>query len=143
MQKNVTPGRRKGCPNYPPDLNHQLVAASCEPRISISKLALENGINANLLFKMATTMARGEELLITFFREPPATSSVTVVHQLVEHVFSINAPITFSWISTEREKQIVLRANRLMRVRSVRLLRSMRWVNILPVRCLFFGTSRP
>ncbi len=57
--------------------------------------------------------------------------------------FSINAPITFSWISTEREKQIVLRANRLMQVRSVRLLRSMRWVNILPVRCLFFGTSRP
>ncbi|EHX48729.1 hypothetical protein ECDEC12D_1285 [Escherichia coli DEC12D] len=32
--------------------------------------------------------------------------------------FSINAPITFSWISTEREKQIVLRPNRLMRVRS-------------------------
>ncbi|EGO8733123.1 IS66 family insertion sequence hypothetical protein, partial [Escherichia coli] len=25
--------------------------ASCEPGISISKLALENGINANLLFK--------------------------------------------------------------------------------------------
>ncbi|MZZ31303.1 transposase, partial [Escherichia coli] len=31
--------------------NTQLVAASCEPGISISKLALENGINANLLFK--------------------------------------------------------------------------------------------
>ncbi|SPZ77309.1 Uncharacterised protein [Shigella dysenteriae] len=34
--------------------------------------------------------------------------------------------MTFSWISTEREKQIVLRAKRLMRVRSVRLLRSIR-----------------
>ncbi|MDW9214618.1 transposase [Escherichia coli] len=51
MQKNVTPGRRKGCPNYPPEFKQQLVAASCEPGISISKLALENGINANLLFK--------------------------------------------------------------------------------------------
>jgi len=50
--------------------------------------------------------------------------------------FSIKAPTTFSWISTEREKQIVLRANRFKRVRSVRLLRSMCWVNILPVRCL-------
>ncbi|EHW3355084.1 transposase [Escherichia coli] len=50
MQKNVTPGRRKGCPNYPPEFKQQLVAASCEPGISISKLALENGINANLLF---------------------------------------------------------------------------------------------
>ncbi|TEV70690.1 transposase, partial [Escherichia coli] len=43
MQKNVTPGRRKGCPNYPPEFKQQLVAASCEPGISISKLALENG----------------------------------------------------------------------------------------------------
>ncbi|EAY2125346.1 TPA: transposase [Salmonella enterica subsp. enterica serovar Birkenhead] len=51
MQKNMTPGRRKGCPNYSPEFKHQLVAASCEPGISISKLALENGINANLLFK--------------------------------------------------------------------------------------------
>ncbi|MFU1741947.1 transposase, partial [Escherichia coli] len=42
-------GRRKGCPNYPPEFKQQLVAASCEPGISISKLALENGINANLL----------------------------------------------------------------------------------------------
>ncbi|USB53148.1 transposase (plasmid) [Klebsiella pneumoniae] len=47
----MTPGRRKGCPNYPPEFKQQLVAASCESGISISKLALENGINANLLFK--------------------------------------------------------------------------------------------
>ncbi|TIY80956.1 transposase [Escherichia coli] len=33
MQKNVTPGRRKGCPNYPPEFKQQLVAASCEPGI--------------------------------------------------------------------------------------------------------------
>ena len=41
----------------------------------------------------------------------------------------------------EREKQMVLRANRLMRVLSVRLLRSIRWVNIFPVRCISLGTS--
>ena len=45
MQKNMTPGRRKGCPNYSPEFKKQLVAASCEPGISISKLALENGFN--------------------------------------------------------------------------------------------------
>ncbi|MDN1942088.1 transposase, partial [Escherichia coli] len=39
LTKNVTPGRRKGCPNYPPEFKQQLVAASCEPGISISKLA--------------------------------------------------------------------------------------------------------
>ncbi|WP_149003171.1 transposase [Escherichia coli] len=73
MQKNVTPGRRKGCPNYPPEFKQQLVAASCEPGISISKLALENGINANLLFKWRQQWREGK-LLYTFFREPPATS---------------------------------------------------------------------
>ncbi|PQM94982.1 IS66 family insertion sequence hypothetical protein, partial [Shigella dysenteriae] len=26
MQKNVNPGRRKGCPNYPPEFKQQLVA---------------------------------------------------------------------------------------------------------------------
>ncbi len=36
---------------------------------------------------------------------------------------------------------MVLRVNRLMRVRSVRLLRSMRWVNILPAR--YHRTSLP
>ncbi|WP_250187686.1 transposase [Escherichia coli] len=63
MQKNVNPGRRKGCPNYPPEFKQQLVAASCEPGISISKLALENGINANLLFKWRQQWREGKLLL--------------------------------------------------------------------------------
>ncbi|EMG4866056.1 transposase, partial [Escherichia coli] len=65
MQKNVTLGRRKGCPNYPPEFKQQLVAASCEPRISISKLALENGINANLLFKWQQQWREGKLLLLS------------------------------------------------------------------------------
>ncbi|MFY4427263.1 IS66-like element accessory protein TnpA [Escherichia coli] len=56
-------GRRKGCPNYPPEFKQQLVAASCEPGISISKLALENGINANLLFKWRQQWREGKLLL--------------------------------------------------------------------------------
>ncbi|EAA0682091.1 IS66 family insertion sequence hypothetical protein, partial [Salmonella enterica subsp. diarizonae] len=28
MQKNITPGRRKGCPHYSPEFKQQLVAAS-------------------------------------------------------------------------------------------------------------------
>ncbi|WP_193224211.1 IS66-like element accessory protein TnpA, partial [Escherichia coli] len=39
------------------------VAASCEPGISISKLALENGINANLLFKWRQQWHEGKLLL--------------------------------------------------------------------------------
>ncbi|WP_244469349.1 transposase, partial [Escherichia coli] len=37
--------------------------ASCEPGISISKLALENGINANLLFKWRQQWREGKLLL--------------------------------------------------------------------------------
>ena len=43
-----------------------------------------------------------------------------------------NIPITRSCICTDLEKQIVFRANRLMRVRSVRCLRSILWVCRLP-----------
>lgn len=60
MQKNVTSGRRKGYPNYPPEFKQQLVAASCEPGVSISKLALENSINANLLFKWRQQWREGK-----------------------------------------------------------------------------------
>ncbi|EDZ5420689.1 transposase, partial [Salmonella enterica] len=48
---------------YSPEFKQQLVAASCEPGISISKLALENGINANLLFKWRQQWREGKLLL--------------------------------------------------------------------------------
>ncbi|EAA5438764.1 transposase [Salmonella enterica subsp. diarizonae] len=60
MQKNITPGRRKGCPHYSPEFKQQLVAASCEPGVSISGLALEHAINANLLFKWRQQWRQGK-----------------------------------------------------------------------------------
>ncbi|WP_143359360.1 IS66-like element accessory protein TnpA [Escherichia coli] len=50
-------------PEPPPEFKQLLVAASCEPGISISKLALENGINANLLFKWRQQWREGKLLL--------------------------------------------------------------------------------
>ncbi|MGF6658506.1 transposase [Paraburkholderia atlantica] len=44
------PGTRTGRPNYPRELRERLAAAACEPGVSASKLARENGINANMLF---------------------------------------------------------------------------------------------
>lgn len=44
------PGSRMGRPNYPRELRERLAAAACEPGVSVSKLARENGINANMLF---------------------------------------------------------------------------------------------
>ncbi|EAY9565261.1 transposase [Salmonella enterica] len=100
MQKNVTPGRRKGCPNYSPEFKQQLVVASCKPGISISKLALENGINANLLFKWRQQWCDGK-LLLPFSESPqllPVTLNATAVQpeSLAEDPgLSISCEVTF------------------------------------------------
>ncbi|HGB4869504.1 TPA: transposase [Salmonella enterica subsp. enterica serovar Muenchen] len=60
IQRNATPGRPKGCLNYPPEFKQRLVAESCKPGVSISRLALDNGINANLLFKWRQLWRQGK-----------------------------------------------------------------------------------
>jgi len=47
----ITRVTRKGRPNYPIDFKRRLAALACEPGTSVAKLALEHGINANLVFK--------------------------------------------------------------------------------------------
>lgn len=47
----ITRVTRKGRPNYPIDVKRRLATLACEPGISVAKLALEHGINANLPFK--------------------------------------------------------------------------------------------
>ena len=47
----ITRVTRKGRPNYPVDVKRHLAGLACEPGISVAKLALEHGLNANLLFK--------------------------------------------------------------------------------------------
>ncbi|MHA1053678.1 IS66-like element accessory protein TnpA [Enterobacter mori] len=101
MQKNMTPGRHKGYPNYSPEFKYQLVAASCEPRISISKLALENGINANLLFKWRQQWREGKLLLPS--SESPQLLPVTLDAAAVQseplaedpETLSISCEVTF------------------------------------------------
>ena len=50
---------RKGRPNYPPEFKHRLATASCEPGVSVSKLAREHGINTNMLFKLRRDLRAG------------------------------------------------------------------------------------
>jgi transposase len=42
---------RKGCPNRAVEFKRRLAAAACKAGISVAKLALEHGVNTNLLFK--------------------------------------------------------------------------------------------
>ncbi|EKS5943204.1 transposase [Salmonella enterica] len=84
-------------PNYSPEFKQQLVAASCEPGLFISKLALENGINANLLFKW-----REGKLLLPSSESPqllPVTLDATSVQPELTaegpEVLSISCEATF------------------------------------------------
>jgi transposase len=42
---------RKGCPNHPIELKRRLAALACAPEVSVAKLALEHGLNTNLVFR--------------------------------------------------------------------------------------------
>lgn len=42
---------RRGRPNHPIELKRRLAQQACEPGVSVAQLALDHGINANLLFK--------------------------------------------------------------------------------------------
>ena len=42
---------RKGCPNRVVEFKRELAMAACTPGTSVAKLALEHGVNTNLLFK--------------------------------------------------------------------------------------------
>jgi transposase len=50
---------RKGRPNYPAEFKHRLATAACEPSVSVSKLAQQHGINANMLFKWRRDLREG------------------------------------------------------------------------------------
>lgn len=94
IQKNATPGRPKGCLNYPPEFKQRLVAESCKPGGSISRLALDNGINTSLLFKWHQLWRQGklqlpsgaitsDPLLIPVTIEPetaPVTEAACMAH---------------------------------------------------------------
>jgi transposase len=47
----VASRRRKRRPNFPADFKRQIAQQVCEPGVSVSQLAQQHGINANMLFK--------------------------------------------------------------------------------------------
>ena len=52
-------GNRTGRPNYPAEFKRRLAVEACVPGISVSKLAQQNGINANMLFKWRRELRAG------------------------------------------------------------------------------------
>lgn len=52
-------GNRKGRPNYPVEFKRRLAVAACEAGVSVSKLAMANAVNANMVFKWRRQLRAG------------------------------------------------------------------------------------
>lgn len=50
-EQGIARPTRRGCPNHPIELKRRLAALACEPQVSVAKLALEHGLNTNLVFR--------------------------------------------------------------------------------------------
>ena len=55
---------RKGVPNHPIEFRRQLAMLACEPGVSVARLAMEHGLNANLVFKWRRSLRAGEYDLV-------------------------------------------------------------------------------
>ncbi|MFP4831228.1 MULTISPECIES: IS66-like element accessory protein TnpA [Paraburkholderia] len=65
---------RKGTPNHPIGFRRELAKLACEPGVSVARLALEHGLNTNLLFKWRRAYQAGQY-------EPPTLLPVEVTHE--------------------------------------------------------------
>nr|WP_248556982.1 transposase [Paraburkholderia terrae] len=65
---------RRGTPNHPIELRGELAKLACEPGVSVARLALEHGLNTNLLFKWRRAYQAGQY-------EPATLLPVEVVHE--------------------------------------------------------------
>jgi len=81
---------RKGRPNYPTEFKLQLAQRACEPGVSVSRLAREHGINANMLFKWRRHYRAG--LLGEASSAQPALLPVAITGALVSAAPSATSP---------------------------------------------------
>ena len=105
MDTELRPGNRKGRPNYPVEFKRRLASAACEAGVSVSKLAMANGVNANMVFKWRREFRFGlfeevthatPKLLAVEVGEPPAqvvmvatpATALSAVSEPIEIVFA-------------------------------------------------------
>ena len=86
---------RKGRPNHPLEFKRRLAQTACTPGISVAKLALEHGINANMLFKWRRHYRAGkfgavdQEVATVAPTSPPASPFQLL--PVIESVVSVTA----------------------------------------------------
>ncbi|MFS8934687.1 IS66-like element accessory protein TnpA [Cupriavidus taiwanensis] len=78
---------RKGIPNHPIEFRRHLARLACEPGVSVARLAMEHGLNPNLLFKWRRSLRAGEY-------DPVALLPVTVEAPMQEMEHPAPAPVS-------------------------------------------------
>ena len=97
MDSCVKPGSRKGRLNYDAEFKRKLAAAACEAGVSVARLALDHGINANMLHKW-----RRQYLAAMAAQADPSASQflpVSVVHSgdsIIDQSLHLPRPIKSS-----------------------------------------------
>ena len=84
-------GTRKGRLNYDAGFKQQLATASCQPGVSVAGLALEHGLNANMVHKwrrqyLATMAAQAQPVSAQFLPVTLAPVEAATVDQPVQVV---------------------------------------------------------
>lgn len=60
MDSLVSSGRKKRRPNFSPAFRKALAQRACEPGVSVSRLAQDNEVNVNMLFKWRRYLLAGK-----------------------------------------------------------------------------------
>jgi len=77
---------RRGIPNHPLEFRRQLAKLACEPGVSVARLAMEHGLNPNLVFKWRRALRAGEY-------DPVGLLPVTVEAPVQEIEQSASSPV--------------------------------------------------
>lgn len=114
LDTKVKPGNRKGRPNYPVEFKRRLAAAACEAGVSVSKLAMANGVNANMVFKWRREFRAG------LFDDAPQTMSALLPVVLADASVTVSPPLAVSQVvpTTASDPIEIVFADAVVRVRA-------------------------
>ncbi len=92
LESEVEHGKRRRSTNYPLDFKRKLAQEACEPGVSVSQLALQYGLNTNVVFKWRRQLRAGlldQAKLVPVALLPIAPAQPGVSHQRCEGVIQI------------------------------------------------------
>ena len=81
MESEVEHNRRRRSTNYPLEFKRQLAQQACDSAVSVSQLALQHGLNTNMLFRwrrqlMAGQLEQAELMPVTLAQTPPISKGL-------------------------------------------------------------------